>query len=113
MADAVGGGDAPGRGGPGTHGIAAASQGQSEREDPAGSGNAVTEHRGHRTGSAPIGGAPLLGADDCGVPERVACPFCEREETELHSAFGGQLSTSTYWCRSCRTAFEWFKWNVG
>jgi hypothetical protein len=52
----------------------------------------------------------MLGADEYGVPDHVVCPFCEGKETELHSAFGGQLSTSTYWCRHCRTAFEWFKW---
>jgi hypothetical protein len=51
-----------------------------------------------------------LSAADFGIPERVPCPFCAGAETELHSAFGGQLSTSTYWCRHCRTAFEWFKW---
>jgi hypothetical protein len=62
-------------------------------------------HRERRTG-----GAPMLGADEYGVPDHVVCPFCEGKETELHSAFGGQLSTSTYWCRHCRTAFEWFKW---
>lgn len=55
-------------------------------------------------------GAASLGATDFGIPDNVRCPFCERDETELHSAFGGQLSTSTYWCRHCRTAFEWFKW---
>jgi hypothetical protein len=55
-------------------------------------------------------GAVSLGAAEFGVPDNVCCPFCEGDETELHSAFGGQLSTSTYWCRHCRTAFEWFKW---
>jgi C4-type Zn-finger protein len=48
-------------------------------------------------------------AADFALPERVRCPFCAHDETELHSPFGGQLSVATYWCRRCRTAFEWFK----
>lgn len=48
-----------------------------------------------------------------GLPERVACPFCDGLETELHSPFGTALSVATYWCRRCRTAFEWVKWDGG
>ena len=47
---------------------------------------------------------------DFGIPDAVPCPFCEARETELHSAFGAHLSVVTYWCRPCRTAFEWMKW---
>ena len=47
---------------------------------------------------------------DYDLPERVACPFCDGRETELHSPFGTALSVATYWCRSCHTAFEWVKW---
>jgi len=47
-----------------------------------------------------------------GLPEVVACPFCEQQETELHSPFGTALSVATYWCRRCHTAFEWVKWGV-
>ena len=50
-------------------------------------------------------------ADEYGLPERVACPFCDGQETELHSPFGTALSVATYWCRRCRTAFEWVKWD--
>jgi|GEM_PF-1183692 len=57
------------------------------------------------------GEGALIGADEFAVPPTILCPFCQGEETELHSAFGGQLSTSTYWCRECKTAFEWFKWS--
>ena len=46
-----------------------------------------------------------------GLPEAVRCPFCEGTETELHSPFGTGLTVATYWCRSCRTAFEWVKWD--
>jgi hypothetical protein len=45
-----------------------------------------------------------------GLPDRVPCPFCGGEETELHSPFGSALSVSTYWCRRCRSPFERFKW---
>jgi hypothetical protein len=51
-----------------------------------------------------------LSAEDLGLPARVRCPFCDGEDTELHSGFGSQLSVATYWCRRCRSAFEWFKW---
>jgi hypothetical protein len=47
---------------------------------------------------------------DYGLPRRVECPFCDGQETELHSPFGTALSVATYWCLRCRTAFEWVKW---
>lgn len=47
-----------------------------------------------------------------GLPEHVPCPFCEGTDTELHSAFGPQLSVATYWCRTCHSPFEWIKWNT-
>lgn len=39
-----------------------------------------------------------------------ACPFCDGTDTKLFSAFGSQLSVSTYWCNHCHTAFERLKW---
>jgi hypothetical protein len=27
------------------------------------------------------------------------------------AAFGSALSVSQYWCRSCRTVFEYMKWH--
>lgn len=45
------------------------------------------------------------------LPEHPSCPFCDGSETELHSPFGSALSVATYWCRRCRTAFEWVKWS--
>lgn len=47
------------------------------------------------------------------LPEAPSCPFCDGSETELHSPFGTALSVATYWCRRCRTAFEWVKWSDG
>lgn len=54
-------------------------------------------------------GGPLFRGADFGIPDAVACPFCDGTETELHAAFGSALSVVTYWCRRCRTAFEWMK----
>lgn len=62
-----------------------------------------------RSGAARTGGMAAL-AHELGYPETVPCPFCETSETELHSPFGSALSVATYWCRSCRTAFDWIKW---
>lgn len=50
-----------------------------------------------------------MAGDGYGLPRRVPCPFCDGHETELHSPFGTALSVATYWCRPCRTAFEWVK----
>jgi hypothetical protein len=40
----------------------------------------------------------------------ICCPFCSSSDTELYSLFGSQLSTSQYYCNSCRVAFEAIKW---
>lgn len=52
---------------------------------------------------------PPSGADGPEVPG-VECPFCDRFDTELISPFGGQLSVAQYWCRRCRTGFDYVKW---
>ena len=49
-------------------------------------------------------------ADEELLPRSAPCPFCEGTETELVSPFGGQLSVAQYWCRRCRTGFEFIKW---
>lgn len=46
-----------------------------------------------------------------GLPDSVPCAFCDGRETELFSMFGTALSVVTYWCRDCRTPFEWVKWD--
>jgi hypothetical protein len=43
------------------------------------------------------------------MPDAVECPFCRGLETEQFSAFGSALSVSQYYCRTCRTVFEWMK----
>lgn len=45
-----------------------------------------------------------------GLPEHVPCTFCGGTSTELHSAFGPQLSVATYWCLRCHSPFEFIKW---
>lgn len=44
------------------------------------------------------------------LPESVTCPFCDQDDTEQFAAFGSALSTSQYYCRRCRTVFEFMKW---
>lgn len=52
----------------------------------------------------------MMPGNEYGLPDRVTCPFCGTDDTELHSPFGTALSVATYWCRRCHTAFEWVKW---
>lgn len=44
------------------------------------------------------------------LPDAVRCPHCDGTDTEQHGAFGSAVSVSQYWCRECRTVFEFFKW---
>lgn len=44
------------------------------------------------------------------MPKSVVCPFCDGSETEQFSAFGSAVSVGQYYCRDCRTVFEWMKW---
>ncbi|HEX8273876.1 MAG TPA: hypothetical protein VF615_14655 [Longimicrobiaceae bacterium] len=44
------------------------------------------------------------------LPESAPCPFCDGLDTHLVNPFGGQLSVAQYWCRRCRTGFEYIKW---
>lgn len=36
----------------------------------------------------------------------MTCPFCESEDVELVSPWGGQIITSQMRCRACNTYFE-------
>lgn len=50
--------------------------------------------------------------DEAGrLRDGVECPFCGERETRLVSPFGGQLSVAQYWCRRCRTGFDYMKWS--
>jgi hypothetical protein len=54
---------------------------------------------------------PLPGHAESGIlPESAPCPFCDGRDTHLLNPFGGQLSVAQYWCRKCRTGFEYIKW---
>lgn len=44
------------------------------------------------------------------LPESVRCPFCGGTETEQFATFGSAVSTSQYYCRPCRSVFEYMKW---
>jgi transposase-like protein len=39
------------------------------------------------------------------------CPYCGSTDTELHSAFGSEVSKSQYYCNGCRTVFERIKYD--
>lgn len=55
--------------------------------------------------------SPNNDAAEYDLPEQLECPFCGKsDETELHSAFGPQLSVSTYWCKRCHAPFDYLKW---
>lgn len=47
-----------------------------------------------------------------GMPESPRCPFCDGNRTELLNAFGPHASVASYWCRSCRSPFEFLKWSA-
>ncbi len=36
----------------------------------------------------------------------MTCPFCESDDVELVSPWGGQMITSQMRCRACNTYFE-------
>jgi hypothetical protein len=40
----------------------------------------------------------------------VACPFCQSTETQQEADFGTTLAYAQFYCRHCRTPFEWIKW---
>lgn len=44
------------------------------------------------------------------LPDALRCPHCGEEDSEQFSSFGSAVSVSQYYCRSCRTVFEAFKW---
>ncbi len=41
--------------------------------------------------------------------DRVACPYCGSENTELKNSFGSTLCRAIYYCQSCQQPFEQFK----
>ncbi|NIR46726.1 MAG: hypothetical protein GWN99_20180 [Gemmatimonadetes bacterium] len=43
------------------------------------------------------------------LPRSVECPFCGGKDTQLETPFGSVLSVAQYYCRKCKTVFEWIK----
>ncbi|MBA3584860.1 MAG: hypothetical protein H0W36_10110 [Gemmatimonadetes bacterium] len=43
---------------------------------------------------------------------RVACPHCGSTDVAVESEFGSSLMTRQFYCRGCRTVFEWIKWEA-
>lgn len=39
----------------------------------------------------------------------VACPFCDSDDTEPASIYGCHMMTAQYYCRSCRSMFDWVR----
>ena len=39
----------------------------------------------------------------------VACPFCAGAATEPASIYGCNMMTAQYYCRDCRTVFDWVR----
>jgi hypothetical protein len=56
--------------------------------------------------------SPSRPPEERGLPAEssVRCPHCDSSDVELEAAFGGSLMSRQYYCRSCRTVFEWIKW---
>ena len=46
---------------------------------------------------------------DIEVLQHVACPRCQRTDTQLRNIFGPTLCRSIYYCNDCKEAFEQFK----
>ncbi|WP_425577463.1 hypothetical protein [Nocardioides endophyticus] len=40
----------------------------------------------------------------------VTCPACGSGETEVESLTGSSASEVLFFCRSCRSCFNWIKW---
>lgn len=40
----------------------------------------------------------------------VACPFCASQDTCCENGFGTTHAYAQFFCRACRTPFEWIKW---
>jgi transcription elongation factor Elf1 len=51
-------------------------------------------------------GAPPVKKGKKGSDPFFHCPFCEADDVQLVSQFGGQLMTSQWQCRACGSYFE-------
>ncbi len=44
------------------------------------------------------------------APPAKTCPFCGSTDTAKQADFGTSVMVRQYYCRACRTVFEWVKW---
>lgn len=45
-------------------------------------------------------------------PSPPVCPHCGCTDVELEAEFGSSLMSRQFYCRGCRTVFEWVKWEA-
>ena len=45
------------------------------------------------------------------ITDEVCCPFCHSADTRREANFGTTLGYAQFYCFSCRTPFEWIKWD--
>lgn len=84
-----------------------AARGSARGSEPAKDGEAGTE--GERRPGRPPSRLLDSALHSDALPERARCPFCGERDTEQFAAFGSAVSTSQYYCRRCRTVFEFMK----
>lgn len=48
-----------------------------------------------------------------GPHEQPHCPFCESSDVKLYSNFGTAQLVRQYYCNSCRSVFEFIRWQEG
>ncbi len=58
--------------------------------------------------ASPINVTPAIGKEE--AERAVTCPFCGSPETELFGLFGQMHLASQYYCRGCRTVFDYVVW---
>lgn len=46
---------------------------------------------------------------DLEILDKVRCPYCESNDTEMKSPFGPTLCRALHYCNNCKQAFEQFK----
>ena len=40
----------------------------------------------------------------------VCCPYCSSRQVSVQSLFGSTASEVLFFCKACRTCFNWIKW---
>ncbi|MGH7570593.1 MAG: hypothetical protein ACREMK_01970 [Gemmatimonadota bacterium] len=44
------------------------------------------------------------------IGAQPACPHCGSTDVDLEAPFGSSLMTRQFYCKGCRTVFEWVRW---